>query len=236
MDVDTIHKLNAINKQFYAITATDFDATRGTPWPGWETLLTHLPMTPLSVLDVGCGNGRFGLFLAETRTIQYTGLDNNAQLLAYAETALNDAGVSATLAERDVVAAPPDAGTYDLVVAFGLLHHVPGADNRTQFIATLAERVAPGGFLAVAFWRFYEFERFQRRIVPWSEAPDIDSVEQHDYLLDWRRGERALRYCHFVDDAEQAHLEAATGLQSVARYRADGFTGTVNSYSLLQRV
>jgi tRNA (uracil-5-)-methyltransferase TRM9 len=230
MNTETIKKLNAINKAFYATTATDFDATRGQPWPGWVTLSERLP-DKLSVLDVGCGNGRFGVFLAQTHDITYTGMDNNAQLLTYARDALP----TATLQERDVVLSPPDVGEYDLVVAFGLLHHIPDWDNRQQFVAALAARVVPGGWLAFACWRFYEFPRFQRRVVAWPPEPEY-AVEHNDYLLDWRRGERALRYCHYVDDAEQTALEAATGLEHIETYRADGFTGTVNAYSVLRRV
>jgi hypothetical protein len=112
------------------------------------------------------------------------------------------------------------------------MHHIPGAQNRRELLATLAPRLNPGGILAFACWRFYEFERFRQRIVPW---PEGIAVEPHDYLLDWRRGETALRYCHYVDDEEQAALVAATGLDEIASYRADGYKGRVNAYSLLRR-
>ena len=59
-------------------------------------------------------------------------------------------------------------------------------------------------------------------------------VEPHDYLLDWRRGEHALRYCHYVDDAEHAALIAATGLTEITTYRADGRTNDMNRYSALE--
>ena len=90
----------------------------------------------------------------------------------------------------------------------------------------------PGGFLVFAAWRFYVRERFRRRIAPW--PADIDA-EAHDYLLDWRRGERALRYCHYVDDAEHAQLIAATDLRARADFRADGAEGDLNRYTVLQK-
>ncbi len=236
MQAHIIQRLNDINRQFYATTAADFDATRGQAWPGWEGVTQAVPTPPRRVLDVGCGNGRFGVFLSEkfTPPPHLHGMDNNTDLLRYAATALESAGILATLEQRDVVQHPPDDGLYDWVVAFGLLHHIPGAANRRAFVKTLAERVAPGGVLAFACWRFYEFERFQKRIVAW--PPDLaPHVEQNDYLLDWRRGETAIRYCHHVDDAEQSALEAATGFTLLTRFRADGFTATVNAYSVLRR-
>lgn len=237
MDSATIQRLNQINRDFYTTTATEFDQTRGQAWPGWAALLPHLDDSeaagPLRVLDVGCGNGRFGVYLAESlaRPIDYTGLDNNPALLAFARSSLGEAGLaSMQCIEQDIVTDPP-SGQYDLVALFGVIHHIPGAAARQAFMQALAGCVAPGGTLAFASWRFYEYERFRQRVVPW---PDDIAVEKHDYLLDWRRGERALRYCHYVDDAEQHLLEGATGLSPVGSYRADGFSGAVNAYSILK--
>jgi tRNA (uracil-5-)-methyltransferase TRM9 len=234
MKQSTIEALNAINRRFYETTAVDFDQTRGKAWLGWAQLAESLK-APLSVLDVGCGNGRFGLFLAEELKgeIAYHGIDNNAQLLAYAQTAFAPVtNLKARLEASDIVnQALPDA-EYDLVVLFGVIHHVPSAEKRKSFMADLAKRVKAGGMLCFADWRFYEFERFRERLVDWPE--DLE-VEQHDYLLDWRRGENALRYCHYVDDVEEQALIAATGLQVVTQYRADGENNAMNSYVLLKR-
>ncbi len=232
MNDSTIHRLNAINREFYRVTADEFDQTRGQAWPGWNVLLPHLK-TPLSVLDVGCGNGRFGVFLAEhfgATNVQYHGMDNNPALLEHARAALTILP-DARFEERDIIENPPDSGLYDLVVLFGVMHHIPGAEQRQNFVRTLSHRIKPGGILAFACWRFYEYERFRQRVVPW---PADISVEANDYLLDWRRGEVALRYCHYVDDTEHAALVAATGLTEIQSYRADGFDGAVNRYSLLK--
>jgi SAM-dependent methyltransferase len=250
MDAATIARLNQINREFYRVTADEFDQTRGEAWPGWDRLLPYLK-TPLSVLDVGCGNGRFGVFLQKhlvsgssprhdaaaeglwAGVVHYHGLDSNPALLERARTSLaNLLGMELSLEEHDVVEQPPDAGEYDLVAAFGLLHHIPGDTERQTFMRRLADCVKPGGLLAFACWRFYEYERFRERIVPWSE--DI-TVEPGDYLLDWRRGTVSLRYCHYVDDAEHAALIAATGLGKILTYRADGQTGDANRYSVLRK-
>ncbi len=116
---------------------------------------------------------------------------------------------------------------------FGVLHHVPGAEQRAALLRALADRVAPGGILAFTEWRFADEPRFRERIVAWDAVAEYGdlAVEPGDYLLDWRRGTPALRYCHHVDDAEHARLIAAAGLRQVAEYRADA----ANRYAILQK-
>ncbi len=233
MNEAIIKRLNDINREFYRITAGSFDESRSEAWPGWEALLPYLK-PPLTVLDVGCGNGRFGVFLAHTFStkLTYYGIDSNPALLARARESL--AGLDAHFEQRDFVLHPPEPGLFDLVALFGMLHHVPGSEQRCTFMQTLAQRVASGGILAFAAWRFYDYPRFRERIVPWPDDIQAD-IEPGDYLLDWRRGERALRYCHYIDDAEHAALVAATGLGEIITYRADGRTHDANRYSLLRR-
>jgi SAM-dependent methyltransferase len=230
MDEQTIQRLNAINREFYITIVDDFDATRRNSWQGWERLL-HLLHTPLTVLDVGCGNGRFGVFLAERLggQIHYHGVDNNPALLDRARQSLTT--IEAQFEERDVVEMPPDDGKYDLVALFGVLHHIPGEQQRLNLIKSLAERLAPNGLLVFTCWRFYEFSRFRERIVP---MPAGLSAEPGDYLLEWRRGEKALRYCHYADDTEVERLIAASMLSSVVQYRADGYGGDMNLYVVLK--
>src|SRR5258708_38031292 len=158
MDDATIQRLNRINNDFYAATADRFDLLRRGSWPGWMPLLAYLP-EKLRVLDVGCGNGRFGAFLASRREVSYHGIDNNPRLLERAQTTLT--AIDATLEQRDVVENPPDSGAYDLVALFGVLHHVPGSQLRLDLMHRLGRLVGPGALLAFACWRLYEFGRFR---------------------------------------------------------------------------
>lgn len=240
MDPTTVARLNAINRDFYATVTDDFDTTRGKPWPGWQRLLPHLKLLanrdPLRVLDAGCGNGRFGVYLAQQvkQPIAYFGIDNNPTLLDRARSSLAAfANLGVTLIERDIIESPPiiDAG-YDLIVLFGVLHHVPGSNQREALLRQLAESLSVGGLLAFSAWRFMDYDRFRERVVPW---PADLTVEPGDYLLDWRRGAHALRYCHYTDDAEFDNLVASTGLTRTADYRADGQPGDANRYAVLRK-
>ncbi len=231
MDESTIRRLNAINRRFYERTVVAFDATRQQPWAGWNALRPCLK-AGMRVLDVGCGNGRFGTFLARQlgeAGFTYTGIDSSAALLERARQML--AGVDARLELRDLVEQPlaEHAASFDLVALFGVLHHMPGAARRLELMRQLAGVVAPGGLLVFTEWRFMDVPHLSQRVIAWG---DDFEVEPGDYLLDWRRGETALRYCHAVDAAEHARLVAATGMPLVSEYPADA----ANWYTLLKKM
>ncbi len=233
----TIQLLNQLNQQFYQTVANSFDETRARAWAGWEHLLPFLPARrPLQVLDIGCGNGRFGVFLHQHIShLFYMGMDSNSFLLARAAETLTEHGIPHQLQQADLLADyTPEKLPLEVVVAFGVMHHIPGFAQRQAFLQKMMGWVAEDGILAVAFWTFYENERLRERIVAWDD-PQVPAdyqnlpLERHDYLLDWRREAQALRYCHYVDEAEMTTLTA--GLQVVATYDADGS----NRYVILRK-
>ena len=60
-----------VTEDFYLAMAQEFSRTRGSGWPGWSRVLDAAGIsepatqTPLTVLDVGCGNLRFEPWLRE---------------------------------------------------------------------------------------------------------------------------------------------------------------------------
>ena len=109
MDDSTRQRLNAVNRDFNTQHAGTFARTRNHPWPGWERALRAGPQEePLRVLDVGCGNGRFGHFLAEQagRRIAYTGVDLSPALLE------EDAGARPRRFSRSRSSMPTGCGSH----------------------------------------------------------------------------------------------------------------------------
>jgi SAM-dependent methyltransferase len=230
MDEATVRRLVALNEAFYAQFAAPFAASRATPQPGYERLLAYLPAGRPRVLDVGCGDGRFGRFLlSRGRAVEYVGVDSAAELLAAAE------GVGQTL-RRDL--SQPgglrDLGHYDLIACLSTLQHIPGRDNRARLLGEMAGCLASGGHVALANWQFLGSQRQRRKLRPWSEVGLATAdVEQGDYLLAWQRGGYGLRYVALLDEMETGRLAAAAGLRVVAQFRSDGREGDLNLYTIL---
>ena len=235
MKLETRLRLNRINRDFYARTASDFDATRQRAWAGWRDLLAFVDLPLESVLDLGCGNGRFGRFIADSQRepFVYSGCDNNQQLLESAREQLSAyTHVTTRLIEMDIISGGLPETKAQMVALFGLLHHVPGYEHRRELVAEAAARTLPGGWLVFTAWRFLEDEKLRRRVMPWSGEV---AIEKNDFLLDWRRGQVSTRYCHYIDDDEHEALVNASGLTLVADYRADGASGRLNRYAVLRK-
>jgi tRNA (uracil-5-)-methyltransferase TRM9 len=196
----TSNALMALNRTLYADHAEAFSATRQKPWRGWDRLTAELPAAErFSVLDAGCGNGRFGVYLGGRRAIEYTGVDQSAALLAVARAALPDA----RLIEADLISWSADR-TYDLVAAMGVLHHVPTMALRTALLQELARCCRR--WLVFTFWSFDPAKAIDPRLV----GIDPAELEPGDHVL--RFGTHGFRYCHLADEAERAQLIQSTGL------------------------
>lgn len=233
MDSEVAARLLALNRDFYAEHAAPFAATRATPQPGFAHLLAHLPRPCRTVLDVGCGEGRFGRFLQEQMTLErYVGVDFTPALLARAA-----AEITGDFYRRDISRAGSldGLGAFDLVVCLATLQHIPGRANRLCLLREMGAHVAENGRIFLSNWQFMDSRRQRRKVRPWSEvglAPD--DVEPNDYLLTWQRGGFGLRYVCQIDAEETAALAEAAGLRVVAHFRSDGKEGNLNLYTVLE--
>ena len=254
MDPDTSAALQRINRRFYERQAEAFSATREKPWPAWQRVAELCEEGHgeggLSVLDLGCGNGRLGRFLQNRwgERLAYLGLDASEPMIEIARARVGRGRFLLCDLVREGLPPLESEGPFDLVAAFGLMHHLPGFANRASLLRAATARLASGGLLAVSFWQFGAVPRFRRRVLPWEAynrtAPtpiDPRGLEEGDVLLSW--GETAtaegttppVRYCHWAPPEEVDRLLGGLALDPVASFRADGKAGDLNLYRLLRR-
>ena len=232
MDDDTARQLVAINRRFYADFAEPFSETRSEPQPGFERLLEWLPSNPFSLLDVGCGDGRFGRFLRESGLeITYTGIDMTPGLLERARSADDDAFLVRDISQPHFL---DGLGAFDCIACLSTLQHIPGHKNRLRLLLELRDHLLPGGVILLGNWQFLDSARQRRKIADWSEVGiDPTSLGPEDYLLTWNRGGQGLRYVASLDEMTIAQLLSDADLQLLKSFRSDGREGNLNLYSIV---
>lgn len=247
MKESTVRKLNDINNDFYKRVEADFDASRKYPWKGWSKILGYIKPTlnkKLRVLDIGCGNGRFAKYLIENLgdEIIYTGIDNNKSLLNITKKELESYEIEYKLHNIDIVSEIINDklvidNKYDLVVAFGILHHIPSYNLRKTFIKQLIERSIDKGIIVITNWQFTFQDKCKERIVePTTLGINEYELELNDYLLKWKRGKEAIRYCHYVSEEEIDEILSKTDNTTlIDKYYSDGKTENLNLYSIIQK-
>ena len=257
ISTSTAEQLSHITSEFYAQQAQSFSATRQMPWQGWQKCLEAMPQLLAgerpSVLDVGCGNLRFARFLCGEAGIvpaKYFAVDNCRPLVESGN--LGGQASQATFIELDVIKSLLDntlsseltVSTCDLVVAFGFLHHVPGAKNRIQLLRTLLEKTKPGGFVCISFWQFMNNQKLADKAHETTaqglQALGIDAseLEKNDYLIGWQDKADIWRYCHHFSQEELDKLLVSldSDVQVCAQFSADGKENNLNRYVILKRV
>jgi SAM-dependent methyltransferase len=236
---ETANHLLALNRRFYARAAESFARTRATAQPGFAQVVDWLPTGRLAVLDAGCGEGRFGRFLAAAeRLAAYIGLDGDRRLLQRAARTWPAGAPAARFVQRDLAlpAALQGLPPADLVVCLATLQHIPGVANRRALLQALGRQLQPGGTLLLSTWQFPTSARQRRKEVDWALAGlSAADVEPGDALLTWQGDRQQLRYVAAIDEPALRDLSAAAGLTLSQSLRADGREGDLNLYARLTR-
>jgi SAM-dependent methyltransferase len=204
MTQETISKLNQINKDFYDQIGPQFDESRQYAWPGWEILWKFIIENKLSietVLDIGCGNGRFYKFLqAKLNSLcyegnqsipfsedilksgfEYIGVDNNEYLIEIAKKEFSLFAEKTRFINEDVVMNFEPVGNrhayslqtieYDMIVSFAVIHHIPSFEKRVEFLQNLKSFLKPDGLFVISIWKFLDDKSQENKIV------DLTDVE-----------------------------------------------------------
>ena len=240
--------LLALNRQFYQTMGKEFSATRMRLQPGVQQVLATIP-SDARILDLGCGNGELASQLARRKfTGLYIGLDFSPVILQQARQRISSAARNPDpvfqFFQADLAAdnwdeslgeflPGPDQDNFDLILAFAVLHHLPGSLVRSRVLRQARKLIAPAGIFIHSEWQFLNSPRLQARIQPWEKAGlSPAQVDSGDYLLDWRRGGTGLRYVHHFTLPELAELAAETGFTVQDTFLSDGETGNLGLYQL----
>ncbi len=260
MDLTIAKKLISLNQDFYNQIGPYFNHSRDYAWEGWDKLLSYISSLNLSsklrVLDIGCGNGRFYDFLQQNFSYQvdYCGLDFSEYLLTKARDRLQVylkaqwQLLQLDILDKDWTEAwkEEELSKFNLIVAFGLLHHIPSAELRLGFFNNCRQYLSKDGYLIFTTWQYLDVPRLRKRLV--SKDSELfkqiltnyqisaDELEANDNILDWQKGRISYRYSHYYTQEEIEQLLAASGFKLEASFLADGREGNINRYFVTKLV
>jgi len=189
--------------------AGEFDRTRGKAWPEVIEFAKALP--PWShVADLGCGNGRHALVLADAGH-QVVALDASVRLIEIARRRVPDA----SFVRGDVCALPFRNGTFSAAIAVASIHHLPSERERLQALREVYRILEPGAPFLVTVWAL---ERDASTPLRETRAAGPDPG---DVWIPWRAGgHEAIRFYHLFADGELTRLLRASGLRLGKYFRS----------------
>ncbi len=234
MNPTTLSRLLELNRQFYQTFALQFSATRSHLQPGVKRIFAQISDFS-NLLDLGCGNGALAHHLAERgHSGTYTGLDYSSALLEQAAAAqpphfrFLQADLSSLNWYESLASCHPD-----IILAFAVLHHLPGDELRLQILDKVRVLLPPRGRFIHSEWQFLNSPRLSSRIQPWELIGLSEKdVDPGDYLLDWRQGGRGLRYVHHFSESELERLAKAAGFEIVENFLSDGENHRLGLYQV----
>ncbi len=225
MDIKQILELN---KHFYESYAKDFSVTRQAPWNGWDKILPYIKrLKSPRIFDVACGNGRFlDFLLINLDKFHYTGLDLSKPLVDEARIKYSD-NENVILKQEDILNYKNDE-QYDLVVGFGIMHHIPTEELRLEILDNLSKSVKKGGLLILTFWQ----KQFSQDKTTYS----LDNIGKSDYLISWDNNPEKLRYVHIFDSNEVDKYSNQDGFKLIDKFEQDGKDHKSNLYIVMEKL
>lgn len=243
----TLQRLQDINKEFYQRFGEAFAETRRRIQPGVARALEEW-IRDGDWLDIGCGSGALSqAWIKHGIRGSYTGIDFSQTLLHEANMSLagNPPGdeLDISFQQLDLLQSNweefVERSSFDGVLAFAVLHHIPGIAQREKLIRQVAQFLKPGGVFIHSEWQFQHSPKLMARVQPWKMADLCDEdVEEGDYLLDWRHqttdqaGGHGLRYVHLFSRSELQHLAEQGGFVIQQEYESDGAGDRLGLYQV----
>jgi tRNA (uracil-5-)-methyltransferase TRM9 len=134
---------------------------------------------------------------------------------------------------------------FDLVVLFGILHHIPSFEARQNLLNQASQLLKLNGTLIFTGWRFADKERLKKRILDPQKlfyqyalnffGIEQNQLEENDYLLDWVKYEYSIRYAHYISDAEAEDMAKLAKLQITTHFVDDSLQRDQNNYWICKK-
>ena len=120
-------------------------------------------------LEIACGFGGSALYLASLG-YRVDAVDISGFGLAQAQQEARRRDLQINFVQADLTQTDwPEylsEGCFDIILAFAVLHHLPGGERRLRFLQQIRDLLDDKGVFYHSEWQFLNSERLRRRIQP----------------------------------------------------------------------
>jgi len=201
MRKETANKIIEMSSAGYDKIAKDFSQTRNYIWKEMELAKTFINDKD-DVLDIGCGNGRF-FEIVEKKNANYTGIDNSEKLLKIAK---DKYGIKAKFLLANAISLPFENNSFDIVVSFAVLHHIPSKELREKFIKESFRVLKKDGVFVITVWNLWQ-RKYISKIIKYAllKISGFSKLDFKDIYLNFGE-QKNVRYLHAFTKRELKKL------------------------------
>jgi len=153
-----------------------------------------------SVLDFGCGNGRFYGAIRE-RGAGYQGIDPSEKLISLAR----ENNPKGNFQAYPISIIPFADEYFDKVYSIAVLHHIPSRRFRLDFLREAGRSLKKGGYLILTVWDLKEKLGKGFNLLSWFKGLRMD---KGDVLLTWYGSKDTYFHCFNLEELVQLVKEA----------------------------
>lgn len=190
MNEQTAQTILRLTRETYERIAREFDKTRKVPWDDFN-IFTPYVKEGMTVLDVGCGNGRLYRYL-KNKNIAYLGIDQNQYLIAKAAQRYPDA----SFAKGDITQlerTPEILGKqFDCIFCISLLSHIPSNEYRRYVLASIRQYLKPTGTFCMLNWNLWRPGWKQKNV--WTGNFQRVLLSTQEWTMRYAVPERAINF------------------------------------------
>jgi SAM-dependent methyltransferase len=200
MDINFAKKILSKTVEDYNSIADKYSRVREKDWKEMDFLFDKHLDSKDKVLDLGCGNGRFYNSFVK-RGVEYYGTDPSLKLIGIAKEN-HPSGNFQTVSGDSL---PFSEGYFDKVFSIAVLHHIPSAFLRLQFLKEAKRVLKTGGYLILTVWNLKEKVEKDLSITGWFKRRNLD---KGDVFLPWYGSKDTYFHCFNLEELIQLTKEA----------------------------
>lgn len=187
-------------REDYNLISTDFSRTRGYLWEESKFLFDDYAKDGDSILDLGCGNGRYYQALKD-KNVFYTGVDNSLNLINIAKTKYPEAD----FVVGDALHLPFEDNKFNKIYSIAVLHHIPSKELRLQFLKEAKRVLKDEGLLILTNWKFHQVKEW-KLLIKYTILKffGVSKLDYFDIMEPW--GNQTERYYHWFRKKELIKL------------------------------